>query len=148
MRMVKSICKLSVSMFAAASIVALALGQPAPARAQSALSTALQNLLTTLGPGAVLNLGKNLTQSNELKALQILQAMQNNPTAAASLLGALTQIPNVPAQVITFVNAAIAACAPPATPQSCAPAFVQDITQAEAALQTAVKTGLLGNLGL
>ena len=109
------------------------------AAAASNIGAGLANVLSNLSPNQLGLLGQHLTQSNEMRALQILSAMATSPAIAPSLMGSLTTIPGVPSQVLTWVSIAIAQ---PAT-------FQENIAQAEAALQSAaVSPGILGNLGL
>jgi hypothetical protein len=88
-------------------------------------TTALSTALAALSPGQLLHLGHLITQSNEMKAMQILQMMQMNPAGASSMLVALEGVPNVSPQVITWASAAIT------NPAS----FAGNIAQAMAALQ-------------
>lgn len=106
------------------------------------VATTLSQILASLTPGQLAGLGRHLTQSGEIQALQILNAMEANPTIAATMLPALTGIPNLPAEVITWVTAAL-------QPNQPAGAFQQNMAQAISAVQrAATSSGILGNLGL
>jgi hypothetical protein len=98
----------------------------------------LTTALTSLNAGQLFNLSNQLTQANEVKALQILMMMSANPPGAPMLISSLTSIPGLPPQVLTFAEAAIAAVG--------TPSFAQDMTQAQAALQAAPVSAL--NLAL
>jgi hypothetical protein len=98
---------------------------------------ALSSALSALSPGQLSKLGKHLTQSDEMKALQVIDAMIANPAAAASMSAQLTLIPNLPLTVTSWVNDAIAN---PAT-------FQANMSQAKAALlSTATSPNILGGL--
>jgi hypothetical protein len=106
--------------------------------AVSAVS-ALGSILGSLSPQQLGVLGRHLTSSQEMQALQILATMNANPAIAAALLPSLSTIPNLPPQVMTWVTAAITE----------PPAFQSNMAQAMAALQNAATSpGLLGGLGL
>ena len=103
------------------------------------LVSTLSTALAALTPQQLGSLGHHLTQSQEMQALQLLSTMQGNPAIAPALMGSLTNIPNMPPQVLTWVSLAVAQPA----------AFAQNMVEAVAALQNAaVAPGLLGNLGL
>ena len=105
----------------------------------AAIATALSSIFSNLSPGQLGRLGNHLTQSDEMRALMVLNSMQQNPAIAPSLLPSLSMIPNLPPQVMTWVTAAIS------TPAN----FAQNMSQAVAELQRAVtNTGILGSLGL
>lgn len=105
-----------------------------------AMITSLSSLLTSLGtatPGALQVLGNHLTQSNEMQAINVLDAMAANPATAASLLPELTAIPSLPATVTNWVTQAIANPAQ----------FSNNIAQAKnSLLQVATSSGTLGGL--
>jgi hypothetical protein len=108
-----------------------------PAAATGA--TVLSNILGALTPRQLNSLSRHLTMSGEMQALQIIATMRANPALAPSLLPSLTSIPNLPAQVMTWVSNAITN---PAT-------FQDDMTQAQVAVQAAATNpGILGQLGL
>lgn len=96
----------------------------------SVIST-VASVLGSLTPTQTLLLGGHLTSSNEAKAMQILAVMQANPMQASAFVGSLSQIPNLPAQVMTLAGEAIASL--PNTVQ-----FTSYIVQAETAMQTAL----------
>jgi hypothetical protein len=74
-----------------------------------------------------------------MQALQIISAMKASPAIAPALVASLLSIPNLPAQVASWVEAAITEPA----------SFQSNMDQAEVALQNAaVAPGLLGGLGL
>jgi hypothetical protein len=105
----------------------------------SSILTSLSTALGALTPSALRALGSHLSESNELAAMEVLDSMLASPSTASTMLPELTAIPNIPPQVMTWVNAALA------TPAG--PSFVSNINQAKAALQTAVtSTSVLGNL--
>jgi hypothetical protein len=105
----------------------------------SSIATALSSVLNGLTPGQLFQLGRHLTQANEMQALQILTTMQANPALAPALLPSLSTIPNLPPQVMTWVTGALS------NPAN----FQSDISQAVVALQeAATHSGVLGNLGL
>jgi hypothetical protein len=103
------------------------------------IATSLSQIFANLNPQQLGRLGHHLTQSDEMRALMIINSMENNPSLAPSLLPSLSMIPNLPDQVMTWVTAAMAA---PAN-------FASNMAQAKVALQTAAtSTGVLGSLGL
>jgi hypothetical protein len=105
----------------------------------SSIATALSNVLAGATPGQLFQLGKHLTQSQEMQALQILTTMEANPALAPALLPSLSTIQNLPPQVMTWVTAALS------TPAN----FQSSMAQAVAALQqAAVHSDLFSNLGL
>jgi hypothetical protein len=74
-----------------------------------------------------------------MQALQIISAMKSSPGIAPALVGSLFNIPNLPPQVVSWVEAAMTEPA----------SFQQNMDQAQASLQqAAVQPGILGNLGL
>jgi hypothetical protein len=108
---------------------------PAAVGVVSTLSTALQSLT----PQQLGLLGRHLTASQEMQALQIISTMKSNPAIAGTLVPSLFAIPNLPSQVTTWVEAALTEPA----------SFQQNMDQAETALQAAaVAPGILGSLGL
>lgn len=103
------------------------------------VGSALSNILAALTPQQLGQLGRHLTQSQEMQALQIISAMKANPAIAPALAASLLNIPNLPPQVSSWVEAAITEPA----------SFQVNMDQAAAALQTAATApGLLGSLGL
>jgi hypothetical protein len=103
------------------------------------IATSLSQIFANLNPQQLGTLGHHLTQSNEMRALMILNTMQNNPSLAPSMLPSLSLIPNLPDQVMEWVTAAME------TPAN----FASNMTQAKTALQTAATNpGILGSLGL
>jgi hypothetical protein len=88
----------------------------------SALTTFLSTLTST--PGVFTMFGNQLTQSNEMKALQLIDTMQLNPLMAPNLFSALAGIKGVPANVVSLVSDALA------TPAN----FATGMSQAKAAL--------------
>ena len=103
------------------------------------IATSISQILSNLNPQQLNRLGTHLTQSQEMQALQIINTMRSNPAIAPAMLPSLSVIPNLPAQVMTWVTNALS------NPAN----FQEDMTQAETALQqAAVSTGLLGSLGL
>jgi hypothetical protein len=105
----------------------------------ASIATALSGILANLSPQQLGRLGHHLSQSDEMRALMILNSMEQNPSLAPSLLPSLSLIPNLPDQVMTWVTAAMAA---PAN-------FTSNMAQAKVALQTAATNpGILGGLGL
>jgi hypothetical protein len=70
-------------------------------------TTALSTVLSGLSTGQLLHLNMLITQTDEMKAMQILQMMQMNPAGAVSLLPALEGISNLAPQVITWASAAV-----------------------------------------
>jgi hypothetical protein len=104
----------------------------------TSLSSVLGTLSTT--PGALNLLGQHLTQSGEMQAISTLDAMLQNPGNAASLLSALTSIPNLPPAVIAQVTEGIASLPD-------AQAFRGSINGAKnSLLQTATSPNVLGGL--
>ena len=97
---------------------------PAATGLTSVLS-ALSGSLSSLSPLQTLALGQHLSSSNYAKALQILNNMLVNPGGAGMYVSALSIIPNLPPQVMTYVSAALAQPT----------AFTSSIEQAVAALQ-------------
>lgn len=109
------------------------------ANGTSSIASAISSALGALTPGQLFQLGRHLTQSQEMQALQILTTMQANPALAPSLLPSLSTVQNLPPQVMTWVTSALS------NPAN----FQSDMSQAVAALQAAAThTGVLGNLGL
>lgn len=100
------------------------------------LASAFASFINGLNPNQILQLHRHLSQSDEMKGLQILDTMEANPTMAASLMGALTQIPNLPQQVIIDVGEAIK--------NPAAPNFGQLMTEAKSALAAGVSNSFLG----
>jgi|SRR5271166_529006 len=97
----------------------------------------LATVLAGLTPQQLGFLGNHLSQSNEMRALQIIMSMQTNPGLAPALLPSLGAIPNLPPQVMTWVTSALGSPA----------AFGPDLAQATAALQTAAtSSGILGGI--
>ena len=102
------------------------------------IANSLSQILANLNPQQLNRLGRHLTQSQEMQALQILSTMQANPGLAPAMLPSLSAVPNLPPQVMTWVTAALS------TPAN----FQQNMAQAVAALQAATtNSGLLGSLG-
>lgn len=107
--------------------------------AAGGISAALSSLFANLTPVQLGKIGNHLTQSNEVNALLIVDRMQSTPALAPMLLATLSTIPNLPPNVMTWVEEALTD--PPNAGQSYA--------QAKSALmQAAVAPGVLGNLGL
>src|ERR1700680_422282 len=105
----------------------------------ASIATALSGIFANLTPGQLGRLWHHLTQSDEMRALMLLNSMEQNPASVPALLPALSMIPNLPDQVMTWVTAAMAA---PAN-------FASNMAQAKAALQAAATNpGVLGSLGL
>ncbi|HXC76858.1 MAG TPA: hypothetical protein VNU19_07395 [Candidatus Acidoferrum sp.] len=105
----------------------------------ASIATSLSGIFANLTPGQLGRLGHHLTTSDEMRALMILNSMEQNPGLAPSLLPSLSMIPNLPDQVMTWVTAAMA------TPAN----FGSNMAQAKVALQTAATNpGILGSLGL
>jgi hypothetical protein len=108
-------------------------------------SSFLSNLSASLGSlpyGGLRLLGNHLTQSQEMQAMSILDAMEANPMAAPSELAALTALfgAGAPATVMNYVQAAMIQTAN-------IPAFIQNITQAKVELtKLATSPDLLGRL--
>ena len=103
------------------------------------IATSLSQIFANLSPQQLGRLGHHLTQSNEMRALMLLNSMEQNPAAVPALLPALSIIPDLPDQVMTWVSAAMAS---PAN-------FASNMAQAKAALQAAATNpGVLGSLGL
>jgi len=103
------------------------------------IATSLSSIFANLTPGQLGRLGHHLSQSDEMRALQILTTMESNPSLAPALLPSLSTIPNLPSQVMTWVTAALS------TPAN----FQTNMAQAVAALQNAAtSSGVLGSLGL
>jgi hypothetical protein len=105
----------------------------------STLATSLSSLFANLTPVQLGRLGHHLSNSDQMRALMLISNMQATPASAPMYVTALSVIPNLPPQVLTWVNAAIA------DPKN----FASNMAQAQAALQqAAVAPGILGNLGL
>lgn len=105
----------------------------------TSIATAVSTALSSLTPRQLSLLGNHLTQSQEMQALGILSTMKANPALAPTLVGSLFQIPNLPDNVKTWVEAAVTEPA----------SFQSNMDQAIAATQqAAVAPGILGNLGL
>jgi hypothetical protein len=103
------------------------------------IATSLSGIFANLTPGQLGRLGRHLTQSQEMQALQILMSMQANPALAPALLPSLSTVQNLPPQVMSWVTAALS---DPAN-------FKSNMAQATAALQAAATNpGILGGLGL
>jgi hypothetical protein len=103
------------------------------------IATSLSQIFANLNPQQLGSLGRHLTQSQEMQALQILTTMEANPALAPALLPSLSTVQNLPPQVMTWVTAALSA---PAN-------FQSNMAQAIAALQAAATSpGILGGLGL
>lgn len=111
----------------------------------SQLTSTLQSLsssLSTLGqtPGVLKILGQHLSQSNELQAIGLLDAMSANPNQSAALLGALAAIPNIPPEVVGDVTQAISNINNPQV-------FAQSIASARTALlQAATHADVLSTI--
>ena len=108
----------------------------------SNLSTVISDLGTI--PGGLSILGNHLSQSNEVKAIQIIDSMaanQNNPTLAQGFSTQLALIPNMPATVMNYVNTALDVI-------SNASMYAQNLAEAKNALLAAVSSGIAGALGL
>lgn len=102
----------------------------------SAFSSFFNSLNPTQQAGWLTGFGKHLSQSDEMKGLMILDQMEQNPAEAPMLMGSLTQIANLPQQVILDVGEALK--------NPAAPNFGQLMTEAKTALASAVSTGFLG----
>lgn len=103
--------------------------------ASASVVTAITTALTTLAqtPGALSALGNSgLTQANEFRAAQIIDAMQMTPAEAPQLLASLEAIQGVPAQTLSDVTEALNQ---PAN-------FQMLMANAKASLMAAVSTGL------
>lgn len=106
----------------------------------SSVAGAFSSFFNSLTPGQqgsfLTGFHKHLSQSDEMKGLMILDQMESNPGAAPMLMGALTQITNLPQQVILDVGEALK--------NPAAPNFGQLMTEAKTALASAVSTSFLG----
>lgn len=103
------------------------------------VAAALSTIFAGLNPTQLGQLGRHLTQSQEMAALQIVDTMQANPTIAPMLLPSLSTVQNLPPEVMMWVTAALSNPAE----------YQQNMTQAKAALMAkATAPGVLGNLGL
>lgn len=100
------------------------------------LASAFASFINGLNPNQLLQLHRHLTQSDEMRGLVIIDDMEQNPAGAASLMGALEQIPNLPQQVTIDVGEALK--------NPAAPNFGQLMTEAKTALAAAVSTSFLG----
>jgi hypothetical protein len=104
----------------------------------ASVATSLSQILANLNPQQLHRLGTHLTQSDTMRALQIIYTMKASPALAPTMLPSLSMIPNLPQQVMTWVTNALS------NPAN----FQEDMTQAETAVQAAgTNSGLLGNLG-
>ncbi len=105
-----------------------------------AVLTSLSSVLSSLGtaaPSALKLLGGHLSQSQEMQAIQVLDAMAANPATAPLLLPQLTAIPNIPPTVMNWVTQAI----------SNPPQFANNIGQAKnSLLESMTSGGTLGSL--
>jgi len=104
------------------------------ATAATALGTALGTLVQT--PGAWSLFGHKISSSNEGKAIDLIDKIQMSPTLATAFLTQLAAIPNMPDQVMTWVEDAVA--------NPTGPDFHQDLNQAKTVLAASVATGLFG----
>jgi hypothetical protein len=103
------------------------------------VATSLSQIFANLNPQQLNRLGHHLSQSDSMRALQIIYTMKANPALAPTMLPSLSMIPNLPQQVMTWVTNALS------NPAN----FQEDMTQAETAVQAAAtNTGILGGLGL
>lgn len=103
------------------------------------LAATLASIFATATPVQLGRLGNHLSQSSEMQALLLVDRMQATPALAPMLFTALSTVPNLPPQVLSWVEEAVS------NPAESGNAY----GQAKAALMTAaVAPGVLGNLGL
>jgi hypothetical protein len=106
------------------------------------LSGLLSNSATSGIATTIFNqLGSHMTTSSAVASSvgALLEQMQQNPTTASTYAALIAAQPNVPAGVMTYVNAAVQVA-------SDKTAFITEIVQAKAALQAATSSGTLGSI--
>lgn len=108
--------------------------------AVSSVAGAFASFFNSLNPtqqaGWLISHHNKVSQSDEMKGLMILDQMEGNPAEAPMLMGSLTQIANLPPQVLLDVGEALK--------NPAGPNFGQVMNEAKTALASAVSTNLFG----